>query len=688
MCKKIAIIIIFLVISVPYSSAEVTREDIEKAIDIGNLKHPYLFFTEEDKPAMLERIQNDPVSSDIMNRLLAEANRYLYTPVESPLPRQLKNPRYDWSGKFLEYYRGYFKAAFQLAFVYQMTGDEKYALKSFEFADAMCDEPTWVIRAHQFPIIYSRIMPMFVPDDRVVFNYDIYAAHYGSINMSCVYDWLYDALDKRQRDRIRGALLEKGITRVRGKWEYFWWATSYRCNWLHTCCSGLGISSLALLTEDPNLTDVIAESYNRIRRAYDEIGIDGGWQEGVNYSIGSQEAAVLFGDPLKRLTGGKYNLFDHPRLKENPVTFKLYTSLPPDKAVNFCDSPYENIDIRFPYIFNKMAAEYNSGETAWYANNYVGEGSEVYDLIWPKININHVIPEQTSIHFRTIDWVVMRSDFAGTKSVIVACKAGMNDDPHHGHLDCGQFIVYWRGQSFIRDLGHGPYDEQYFDDARWDYPHASSAGHNVVFVNGELQISAKLKNQPWKEGIGGKVLEFRTGKNRDYTLMDLANAYPKKELKGWRRHITLEKPTITVVLDEVMSKKGAEIEARFFSECTQNVQEGYVILEGERGNMALIPFVDGDFTLRLGKHMDMPVKKEAQLNEIPYCGTIVKAEDSKTIIATLILPVDNDREAIEITRSVKRTVDNSGNLSISFEKSGKNYSYKYINSRDGLVLEK
>ena len=34
-------------------------------------------------------------------------------------------------------------------------------------------------------------------------------------------------------------------------------------------------------------------------------------------------------------------------------------------------------------------------------------------------------------------------------------------------------------------------------------------------------------------------------------LLDPTDAYPKKELKKWRRHIILEKPAITVVLDEV-----------------------------------------------------------------------------------------------------------------------------------------
>jgi len=67
-------------------TAEVIPEDMTRAIDTGNLRHPYLFFTAEEKAGILERIDRDPESRDIMARLLAEGNRLLFTQVESPLP--------------------------------------------------------------------------------------------------------------------------------------------------------------------------------------------------------------------------------------------------------------------------------------------------------------------------------------------------------------------------------------------------------------------------------------------------------------------------------------------------------------------------------------------------------------------------------------------------------------------------
>jgi hypothetical protein len=575
------------------SSAQLTKSDIDKAIDVSALQHPYLYFTEQEKPDLLARIRNDQECNDIFRKLKAQAQMWLYMPVDKNIPVQGKNTRAGWTeadreGEYGKYYNQNRNNAFYLAFLYQMTGEQKYADKAFEFADAFCDLTTWTRRAHEFPIIYSRIMPWNVDDDQVNFNFDHYNGDAGRM-MAAVYDWLYPALNDAQRDRIRGALIEKVVTRVRGDYDFHWWATAYRCNWCGVCNSGVGLTGLALLTENPQLTDIVAESYNRINNMLSELGVDGGWQEGGGYWNYGVHTSTFFADALKRLTGGKYNLFENKRLRSNPATFPLYISLPGNKSLNFEDSGGGSV-IGSAHLINKLATETKNVEAAWYRQEFFGAGDNIFDIIWPRPEIEAKAPKQASKHFRTIDWWVMRSDFKSPDKVLVAGKAGMNDDPHHGHLDIGHFIVYWQNEYFIRDIGkEGGYDEKYFDDMRWDYPQASSIGHNVVFVNGEKQIPAKMRKQPWKSGIGGKVEKFETVAGRHYVRLDPTNAYPKNELKGWKRHIILEKPEITVVLDEVTAEPGSKVEIRFHPGVEHEVSGDFVYLKGENGNMALIP---------------------------------------------------------------------------------------------------
>ena len=673
-----------------YTAVEdISKKDVDQSINKDALQHPYLYFSESDKSAIKERIQNNPDLQLIMDRLKAVAKKLIHQPIERTIPIQGRHTRADWTkydrnGEYEDYYFTNRNNAFKLAFIYQMTGKEKYARKAFKFADAFCDLPSWTMRAHEFPIIYTRIWPWNVPNDQVNFNFDHYNGDSGRM-MAAVYDWLYPALNKKQRDRIRGALIEKVITRVRGNYEYHWWATSYRCNWCGVCNSGIGLAGLALLKEDPQLTDVVAESYNRINKMFSELGKDGGWQEGGAYWNYGVHTSTFFADAMKRATEGKYNLFENHRLNDDPVTFPLYISVPGGSSLNFEDS--RGGTIGSVHLINKLAKETNSKIAAWYREEFFGRGKDLFNIIWPKPDIKAAPPENASIHFRTLGWWVMRSDFKDPSKVLVAGKAGKNNDPHHGHLDVGHFVVQWKNQYFIRDIGSGSYDEKYFNDARWDYPQASSVGHNVVFVNGEKQLPGKTKGSEMNNDIGGKILEFRGSENQDYVIMDNTNAYPQKEMEGWRRHIMLEKPKITILLDEVKADQGDEIEARFHSDVETELKKKYAILKGKGGKIALIPVVNEDFHFRTGKHACQPVNATRDFFWIPYFGTVLEAEEENTVMATLILPIKSEREASHIASSALTRIDSSGNMELAFNKGGKTYSYKFIKTDKGLVME-
>jgi len=389
----------FMILS-NFVSAQITKTDIDKAINISSLKHPYLYFSEEEKSELIKRIKTDNVSNDIFRKLEAEAKMWLAMPVDKNIPVQGKNTRAGWSekdinGKYSKYYSTNLNNAFSLAFLYQMTSEQKYADKAFEFADAFCDLTTWTQRAHEFPIIYSRIMPWNVSDDQVNFNFDHYNGDAGRL-MAAVYDWLYNGLNESQRDRIRGALLEKVVTRVRGDYEFHWWATAYRCNWCGVCNSGIGLTGLALLTENPQLTDIVAESYNRINSMFNELGIDGGWQEGGGYWNYGVHTSSFFADALKRLTAGKYNLFENERLKNNPATFPMFISLPGNKSLNFEDSGGGLIGST--HLINKLASETKNSEAVWYSAEFLGSGTDIFDIIWPK---PEVAPEQPKKFIQT-----------------------------------------------------------------------------------------------------------------------------------------------------------------------------------------------------------------------------------------------------------------------------------------------
>ncbi len=671
--------LLFRISCVP-AYADLTAADAASGIS-KNLTHPYLYFTAEEKTILLERAETDPVCRDYFRRLLAESNRLLYTPVEAEPPQKSRNPRFDASYEVEGYLLANTRRAYDLALAYQMTGDIRFAEKAFEFADVVCDQSTWVHGAHEFPVIYDRVWPWGAKDDQAVFSYAQWSDHLV-VQLAAVYDWLYPALDKRQRDRIRGALLEKAILRVRGNYEYHWWASAYRCNWCTVCNGSLGIAAAALLTEDPQLADVIAESYNRISRTLDEVG-DGGWEEGIGYLRYMLEEALRFGDVLKRISNGKFNLYRHPRV-ESAISTLLHCSIPPDKTVHFGD--WSGGKAGSYWLFNRLMLETGNGQAAWLRKYVSDTPANLLDCVAPRSDLAAALPAVASRHLRATDWVILRSDFYDPNKVTIAAKCGRNNDPHHGHLDQGHFSLYWKGREFLCDHGSAGYDKAYFDKERWTYPLANSMGHNVVMVNGEQQAAGKLKDEPWDESIGGRVVEFRPGKERDYTLLDPSGAYPGKELNQWRRHIIYEKPHTVIILDEVSCAPDAEIESRFHSAATQAVRSGYVSLKASEGEMALIPVGEIAFEIREGKHAVMPAQKNAALRWVPWFGVATKASGERTIMAAIILPADG-AEAERIAGSARLEPEASGGYALSFTAGITKREYRFARKGDGLGLE-
>ena len=88
-----------LILAISFSlNAQVSKEDMLKSIKIDKLQHPYLFFTNAEKPTMLKRIQSNPESKDVWAALLQKGHRWMYFRLRDPAPLPPKHPRYAASG--------------------------------------------------------------------------------------------------------------------------------------------------------------------------------------------------------------------------------------------------------------------------------------------------------------------------------------------------------------------------------------------------------------------------------------------------------------------------------------------------------------------------------------------------------------------------------------------------------------
>jgi hypothetical protein len=642
---------------------------ISKIIPDGKLEHPYLLFDNRSKQSILDRVKNDPEYAQIMDLLLQQGRRIMLNTTE---PQKVFNDpasRYYQLPSWESYVSFYLSGAQALAFLYQMTDDESYAQKAFRYADKLCELEGWAAGAHRFDIIYPRVWPYGAKDDEVVFSFDITTGD-CALGLALVYDWIYPAMNKAQRDRIRGGLLENAILRVRGSWEYHWWASAEKCNWAAICYGGVGLAALSLLTEDPNLTDVVARSCEGFEKMVSNYGDDNGWAEGRSYSFYGIRDAIAFPDAVKRLSGGKINLFNAPGWK-HPADFALF-----GLTGAFNDGAAAG-PVGFSYTYNKLVTESRDETAMYYLQTYLSgahRSHSMWELIWPRpTDVKAVKPSVASKYFPSIDWAFMRRDF--DEGVQVAVKCAPADDPHHGHLDAGSFILTRNSDVIIGEVEQRFYDQFFFNDLRFDYLYVRSLGHNVVHVNDEEQIIAKRKDQPRRKDTGGKIERFKTSPDCDYTIMDATKAYPGKQLKKWKRTITLDKENdIVLVLDRVDCDKGDKIDVLFHpvAAATVNGDGKTVRFVGKSGQtgMEMQPLLNVPFQLTLQTQYTVRVVKDDPVQAIPCLYLTLRAPSASTVTGTMFCPDELKGLDISLDESGKYPV-------IRYTVKGKAYTYEF-----------
>ena len=120
------------------------RRELIKTRPVHELEYSHLFFNNQDKQAIIDRIKNNPESEHIFAALVAEGHRFLHIPIQNPEPEHPKHNRYAGEDPASRYENDILQGVVTLSFLYQMTGDTAYANKAIEFAMDIADWTTWV----------------------------------------------------------------------------------------------------------------------------------------------------------------------------------------------------------------------------------------------------------------------------------------------------------------------------------------------------------------------------------------------------------------------------------------------------------------------------------------------------------------------------------------------------------------
>jgi len=143
----------------------------------------------------------------------------------------------------------------------------------------------------------------------------------------------------------------------------------------------------------------------------------------------------------------------------------------------------------------------------------------------------------------------------------------------HNQNDVGAFIVHWRGQSLVAELGRGRYTRAYFGPERYQLLVNSSLGHSVPVVNGHPQPAGRA----WEAELLARA--------DDALALELRAAYPAEaDLASLRRTIALHRdgPHGWVSLeDEVrFATRPGQLESPLMTFHGVAVEPGAVLIDG------------------------------------------------------------------------------------------------------------
>jgi hypothetical protein len=313
------------------------------------------------------------------------------------------------------------------------------------------------------------------------------------------------------------------------------------------------LESCHLQRED--MVSILQECTERLWHFLDAIEDDGSWKEGPGYWNYGISTAFPFMDALKRLTHGRVNLFDHPKLKIT-VEFPINCYLPPDRVVNFGDCGKH-----FPggMVYRRLAQEYKHHTASYFDLLTTGRkpSLQLSELLREVSDVRPRLPDppHPSKYFPDSGWCIMRSSWADQNAHVLALKIGTTVDPH-GHADVGNYIIHTHGKTVIRELGIG----RYGDPGEWVFK--DTHGHNLPLFDG--------KGQPRDQRLLGIVEQTEFTETYDYLRARIAPAYHLEKLKSFVRHYMYWRPDLFVVVDEIDVAEPMQMESRihFAGECT------------------------------------------------------------------------------------------------------------------------
>ncbi|MDR1491897.1 MAG: heparinase II/III family protein [Planctomycetaceae bacterium] len=396
---------------------------------------------------------------------------------------------------------------------------------------AVCDDPSWVLPAHDSSArIYKG----------EVVCVDLYSADF-SWRLATVDYWLQEKLSPETRKLIRDnverrtfAPYEKSIQGKKNGSRDNWWITTTN-NWNAVCHAGVVGAALALIDDPARRAFYIAAAEKNSEYFLNGFTQDGYCSEGMgywNYGFGHY---VYMGEIVLQATGGKVDFFSPPIVR-NVALFGSNMQIAPNVYAAYADcSPYAKPDSAImKYMNRRLSLGLPDYEDSQFLRGRGETSLSLFGVMgFPNTATSRDIGETKTgfalrHEFADAGILIARATNNDPKRLSFSIKAGHNNE-HHNHNDVGSYIVSLGGGTPLVDPGGEVYTSRTFSGKRYDSNVINSFGHSVPRINGILQQTGVKAR--------GAIFEKSFTDAEDKIAMDLSSAYPVKGLQELTRTV-------------------------------------------------------------------------------------------------------------------------------------------------------
>ncbi|MDP8245256.1 MAG: heparinase II/III family protein [Candidatus Hinthialibacter antarcticus] len=554
-------------------NAETVRAGLERE----EAYHPYPTYQQREA---WERWREMDVFADDYAQILEDAAK---------LARQ--DPPFLRASDYLDYQRTGRRTLYQnilsqrhrflatLALAECLQGEGKFLDPLIDILWAYCEESDWSLPAHTDGLVNFDNPPIDLRATVTAAEMAFYAYIFG------------DALPERVQMRIRFEL-ERRIFSPYEKQDDFFWLTSTH-NWNSVCNGNIVTAALYQIDDADRLARIVTKAQNAMTHYLNGFGKDGGTAEGLGYWSYGFSYYVEAGKALRNYSNGRLDLFAPPIVRDVAL-LPMRVELSPMKYPSFSDGG-DRYRFSAP-LLSYLADVYQSEALRTFAARYRDENlsvSSVDGLV--KMMVDTDLPEPSdSVHYEPftflsgIQWMISRVDPQDPMGLVVAAKGGRNNEPHN-HNDVGSFIVHYKGESILTDLGAAVYDRGFFSSKRYEYWAARSLGHPVPLVNGKEQ----------RDGGGTEAVAAATHDvGVDVLQSDITSAYPAeaglKQLVRTVKVLRDGKGVVEVIDQAEFNEKPESFETALMTYAeVERVDKTTLVVRGTQGALRVQVLTEG-----------------------------------------------------------------------------------------------